>query len=379
MLIQENHRLSPYTTLGIGGKARYFASPSTKDELAEILRFAHDNELRCFILGGGSNTLISDDGFDGIVIHPVMKDVTWETPDADGYVNVHVDAGCTFDDVVSEAVKRDLAGIESMSGIPGSMGGAAVQNIGAYGQELADVFVEAEVVDLVTGETGVIKKADMAFGYRTTALKNAENTRLVVRVSLRLAPFDVDRAVRIAAEHGFAKLTLVPPKSAADMRRRVLETRRSKGMCYDVDDKDTHSVGSFFVNPVVSQNEASRINAAHIQRHGKSMPMFSVEGGVKLSAAWLIEQAGFSRGYSCDGAALSTRHCLAIINPGNAKSINVIALANRLARTVAFKFKVRLSPEVIYLTRTGIEPMPLDFDNLELDNNVRNSAVSAKC
>ncbi len=379
MLILENHRLSPYTTLGIGGEARYFASPNSCEELAEAIRYAHDNELRVFILGGGSNTLISDDGFDGLVIHPAMREISWEEADSEGRILVHAAAGASFDDVVSEAVKRNLGGIESLSGIPGTAGGAVVQNIGAYGQELADTFVEAEAIDLESGDKIVLKKSDMAFGYRTTALKCATNTRIIVRITLSLRPFDPDLATRVATEHGFAKLALVPPKTAADMRRKILETRRSKGMCYDANDVDTHSVGSFFVNPVVSQNDATRLNSAHIISNGKSIPMFPVDDGVKLSAAWLIEQAGFSRGYHCDGAALSSRHCLAIINPGNAGSGNVIALANRLARTVAFKYQVRLVPEIVYLTRSGIAPIPLDFENLALDNNVRQSAVSAKC
>ncbi len=379
MRILENHRLANYTTLGIGGEARYFAAPNSCEELSEAIQYAHDNELRIFVLGGGSNTLIADDGFDGLVIHPSMKGIRWEEADSESGIIVHAEAGASFDDLVSEAVKRNLGGIESLSGIPGTAGGAAVQNIGAYGQELADTFVEAEAIDLETGEKIVLKKSDMAFGYRTTALKNADNTRIIVRISLRLKPFDPDHATRVATEHGFGKLALVPPKTAADMRRKIIETRRSKGMCYDVDDKDTHSVGSFFVNPVVSQNDATRLNSANIISNGKSIPMFPVDGGVKLSAAWLIEQAGFARGYHCDGAALSSRHCLAIINPGNAGSENIIALANRLARTVAFKFQVRLTPEIIYLTKNGIAPIPLDFENLALDNNVRQSAVSAKC
>lgn len=378
MLIQENHRLAPYTTLGIGGMARYFAAPQTDEALAEAIQYGRDNALPIFILGGGSNTLISDDGFDGLVIHPAMQDVVWENADADGTVIVRASAGVIFDALSHEAAQKNLGGIESLSGIPGTVGGAAVQNIGAYGQELADTFVEAEAIDLVSGDRIVLTHKDMRFGYRTTALKSADNTRLVVRVALRLRPFDPENATRVAVEHGFSKLTHVPPKTASDMRRRVLETRRKKGMCYDVQDVDTHSVGSFFVNPVVSQDDASRIQSAHIIHGGQSIPMFPVANGVKLSAAWLIEQAGFSRGYRCDGAALSSRHCLAIINPGDAGSDNIIRLANRLARTVAFKYQIRLSPEVVYLAPDGISPLPLDFDHLALDNNVRQSAISSK-
>ena len=363
----ENHALAPHTTLGIGGAARRYVEPCSRDELISAIENARKAGLPFFVLGGGSNTLIDDDGYEGVVIHLDMKGVSWSEDNRRTLVTA--EAGAAFDDVVAESCKKGLGGIESLSGIPGTVGGALVQNIGAYGQELADVFVSAEVLDTDSMEVLTLSRNELKFAYRSTSLKCPQNQKIVLSVTLRLTPFDADDAVRVALEHGFKKIAVVPPKTACDMRERILETRRAKGMCYEAGDIDTHSVGSFFVNPVVSQEEASRLKGretflkSNVITSRIAIPTFPAEGGgVKLSAAWLIEQSGFTRGYRYQDAALSSKHCLAIINPGQATSASIIALANAIAQTVLMQFHVKLNPEIIYLAPQGVTPLPLKLD-----------------
>ncbi|MCL2325225.1 MAG: UDP-N-acetylmuramate dehydrogenase [Proteobacteria bacterium] len=360
LTIRKDVTLAEYTTLGIGGNARCFAEPATTDELLEALQYAKDEKLAVFILGGGSNLLIDSAGFDGLVIRPCMADAVWTTQ-ANGCVHVSIGAGANFDDVVAMSCDKNLGGIEALSGIPGTAGGAAVQNIGAYGQEIADCFVSAQAIDCDSLEIVSLCRQDMAFGYRQTALKHASNRLVIVSITLELNPFDAQKASEACIAHGFKKLAATPPASARDLRERILETRRAKGMCYDKDVVDSHGVGSFFVNPVVSQGEATRINSAYMQRFRKSVPTYQVADGIKLSAAWLIEEAGFSKGYIHKGAGISGLHSLAIINRQGATSTDVIELAQLIAKTVFRTFNIALEAEVIYLSRQGIAPLPLDL------------------
>ena len=366
MQILENHALSSHTTMGIGGNARKYIEAATVEELVEALTLAKKDALPVFILGEGSNVLIDSKGFAGYVIHPAMRKVEWQ-PQDDGSTLVTADAGVPFDEIVAESCRRNLGGIEALSGIPGSAGGSLVQNIGAYGQEISEVFVSAEAVHLRDCDSLTLKPANLEFAYRHTALKTADNPFIVTSVTLRLTPFDADKAAARCAAHGFKKIALSKPQSASALRELVLETRRSKAMCYDRNDVNTHSVGSFFVNPVVPGEDAQRINAASIIKNHKPMPSFPAEGGkTKLSAAWLIEQAGFNKGYSLRGAALSNYHCLAIINRLNATSEDVIALAQDIITRVYLQFRVELQPEVVYLSQTGIAALPCSAKDAEV-------------
>ncbi|MBR4984844.1 MAG: UDP-N-acetylmuramate dehydrogenase [Proteobacteria bacterium] len=366
MQIIENHVLSSYTTMGIGGNARKYIEAASVEELVEALKIAKEEALPVFVLGEGSNVLIDSKGFMGCVIRPMMRQVDWQ-PQSDGSTLVTVGAGVRFDDIVAESCRRNLGGIEALSGIPGSAGGSLVQNIGAYGQEISEVFVSAEAVDIHDGESIRLMPANLEFAYRHTALKTADNPFVITSLTLRLVPFDADKAAARCAAHGFKKMALTKPQSASALRSIVLETRRSKAMCYDRDDVNTHSVGSFFVNPVVPGEDAQRINAASIIKNHKPMPSFPAEGGkTKLSAAWLIEQAGFNKGYSLRGAALSDYHCLAIINRLNATSDDVIALAQDIVTRVYLQFRVELQPEVVYLSPNGIAPLPCSAKEAEV-------------
>lgn len=366
MKILENHRLAPHTTMHIGGPARKYIEAETKDELLEALTMAQNESLPVFILGAGSNTLISDEGFSGCVIRLLFKDVEWHEQE-DGSTIVTIDAGADFDEVVSESCRRNLSGIESLSGIPGTAGGGLVQNIGAYGQEISESFVSASAIHKVTGDAVELSREQLNFSYRHTTLKTPDNALIVVSVTLRLLPFDMDAACHRCAEHGFKKIALSKPRNANELRHLILETRRSKAMCYDVDDYNTHGVGSFFVNPVVPNEEAQRLNAANILKNHKPMPSFPVEGGTKLSAAWLIENSGFTRGYNYKGAALSAHHCLAIVNRQNASCADVIEFAQEISKRVYLLFHIELSPEVVYLTSAGIEKLVCRTQDVELN------------
>ncbi|MBQ9817284.1 MAG: UDP-N-acetylmuramate dehydrogenase [Proteobacteria bacterium] len=366
MQIWDNYGLADHTTMGIGGKARKFVEADSVQDILDALQMAHAESVPVFILGAGSNTLIADEGFNGYVIHPAMKAVEW-LPQQDGSVLVKMDAGANFDDVVAESCRRNLGGIEALSGIPGSAGGSLVQNIGAYGQEISECFVSAEAVHQNDCDVLTLRREHLAFGYRQTALKTADNPFIIVSVTLRLEPFDADKAAERCAEHGFKRMALNKPKTASELRDVVIETRRSKAMCYDRNDYNTHGVGSFFVNPVVSGVDAQRLNAASIIKNHKPMPSYPADNGMtKLSAAWLIEQAGYNKGYCFKGASLSEKHCLAIVNRQHATCSEVIEFAQDIAKRVYLQFRVELKPEVVYLTPTGIGELPCTPKDAEL-------------
>lgn len=366
MKIYEHHELAPHTTMDIGGRARKYIEAESIDELIEVLNEAHEESAPVFILGAGSNTLISDEGFYGYVIHPAFSGVEWEAQE-DGSTLVRIEAGANFDDVVAESCRRNLGGIESLSGIPGSAGGSIVQNIGAYGQEISECFVSAEAVHRIDRDRLTLRREHFAFGYRQTALKTPDNPFIIVSVTLRLTPFDAEKAAARCAEHGFKRIAMVRPETAQELRELVLETRRSKAMCYDKNDVNTHSVGSFFVNPVVPTVDAQRINAECIIKNHKQMPSYPADDGkTKLSAAWLIESSGFNKGYNHGGAGLSEYHCLAIVNRQNARCSEVVSFAQEIAQRVYLRFRVELHPEVVYLTPNGVSEMPLGTKEAEV-------------
>ena len=351
--IEENYPLARLTTFGIGGNAKKFAAPKSIDELIEALTLAKSENLPVFILGAGSNTLINDNGFEGFVIHPEMNHIEWQE-NADRSCIVSIEAGVSFDDVVRDSCTRNLAGIEALSGIPGSAGGSLVQNIGAYGQEISECFVSAKAVHLDTLQICDLTPADMAFAYRSTALKTPSPAYVITAITLKLQPFDPDKAAERCIAHGFKQLAMRKPKDATSLREIILETRRAKA------DYNTHGVGSFFVNPIVSNEDAQRFNAASAIRYQKSIPTFPTEDGrVKLSAAWLIEKSGFNKGYCYKGASLSEKHCLAIVNRQQASAADIVEFANGIASHVYLEFRVELKPEVVYLAQHAVVPLPI--------------------
>ena len=369
--------LADLTTLHVGGEAAAIVAPATPDELVQAVRDSWDSGDEVLLLGGGSNVVISDDGFDGTVIRVVTRGVERLAPAAvalrpsaylgDRSVRLRVQAGEPWDDVVALAVRNGWAGIEALSGIPGSSGAAPIQNIGAYGQELSSSLVAIEFFDYLTGELERIPATRLGLGYRTSLLKQGR-AGLVVSIELELSESTPGRSAlsqpiayaQLAETLGVRIGDRVP---LDDLRETVLGLRASKGMLLNPDDPNSHSAGSFFTNPIVSENfarglpaEAPRWPTAPEEPavavplgETPAVPLRSEEYRVKLSAAWLIEKAGIGRGFSLPGsrAAVSSVHTLALINAGGATAEQIVELARYIQTRVFAEFGVRLQAEPV--------------------------------
>jgi UDP-N-acetylmuramate dehydrogenase len=339
--------LSGYTTLRVGGPATRFVSAESAEEVVAAVRAAED---RLLVLGGGSNLVISDDGFDGTVVRVANTGSKIDSL-GDGRVALTVEAGEDWDAVVCRTVEAGLGGLECLSGIPGSVGATPVQNVGAYGVEIAQLLISVDLLDRASGEVRTLTAAELGLGYRTSMLKNTERA-VVLRVRFELADGGLSAPIRyteLARVLGVRQGRQVP---AADARAAVLELRRGKGMVLDQDDHDTWSVGSFFTNPVVADSELPGVLSRIASVVGADTPVPQYPAGVgtsKLSAAWLIERAGFAKGYPGETSpvTLSTKHTLALTNRGSAKAEDVVALAKEIRDGVDTRFGVALHPEPV--------------------------------
>lgn len=351
--IQQNVPLAPLTTIGIGGPARFFVRARTVDEIREAVNWARDNDERLFFLGGGSNLLIADEGFAGIVVHIDLRGVVVESEDE--FATVKVAAGERWDDFVATAVERGWAGVECLSGIPGATGATPIQNVGAYGQDVSETIVRVEVLDLDDGRVKTLTNRDCLFAYRASLFKNHEPDRYaVLNVTFRLkrggiASVRYPELQKVIDERGTSVDDL------RGVREAVLAIRRRKGMVIDSADPDTRSDGSFFMNPVISQSELDSFMKAARAAVGEdaAIPHFPSGDSVKLSAAWLVENAGFQKGYTLGNAGLSTKHTLAVINRGNAAAGDVLALVRKIDEKVRATFGVQLHPEPIFVGFAG--------------------------
>lgn len=333
-------RLAELTTLRVGGEALALLSPTTTDELVRAAREVWAGGEPWLALGGGSNLLIADEGFDGTVIRVLTRGIEEV---GGGPVTLRVAAGEPWDAVVAHTVATGLSGIEALSGIPGSAGAAPVQNIGAYGQELSDVLDAVDFLDAETGERVTLPASDLALGYRTSSLKQGRRG-IVLSLDLRLEASDLSAPIaydQLAAALGVTPGDRVPLPA---VRAAVLALRASKGMVLDPADPDSVSAGSFFTNPIVSENFARGLpDAAPRWILDPDAP----ESPVKLSAAWLIERAGITRGFSLPGsrAAVSSKHTLALVNRGGASAEEIAQLARFIHLRVLGEFGIRLQPE----------------------------------
>jgi UDP-N-acetylmuramate dehydrogenase len=338
MELREHIPLAPYTTFGIGGPARWFAEAASEDEIAEAVRFARARQLPLFVLGGGSNLLVSDEGFEGLVLRIANKGVAQRGD------NFRVAAGEDWDGFVSHAVEKNYAGVECLAGIPGTVGGTPVQNVGAYGQEVAETISQVRVLDLTTLNFEELSPAACAFSYRRSIFNSTGRGRYIVtRVDYKLTKEGPPRlAYADLKKHFFAS----PEPSLAVVSAAVREIRHQKGMLIVAGDPDCRSAGSFFKNPVISGEHYARIAA----RYGSGVPQYPApEGAVKLPAAWLLDQAGFHKGYALGTAGISSRHTLALINRGKAQACDILALRDRIIAGVEAKFQIRLEPEPVWL------------------------------
>jgi len=343
-------RLADFTTIRLGGPARGFLSASTDDELIEAVRAADASGEPVLILGGGSNLVVADEGFDGTVVQVATRGIS--RGDRPGMITVA--AGEDWDAVVARTVAEGLAGLECLSGIPGLAGATPIQNVGAYGQEVSQTITAVRVYDRQTREVRDIAAAQCGFGYRTSVFKRDGRRRFVVlSVTFRLAAQALSAPVRYAELATALGVSAGDQVKAAEARSAVIELRQRKGMVIDPADPDTRSVGSFFVNPVLDGSALAAVEAAARARCGPDtkVPAFAAgDGLVTGPAAWLIEQAGFGRGYSLgDGARISSKHTLALVNPGSASTAGLMALARRIRDGVREAFGVSLTPEPVLL------------------------------
>ncbi|MFT3774182.1 MAG: UDP-N-acetylmuramate dehydrogenase [Minicystis sp.] len=356
MSIQEGVSLAPLTTLGVGGPARFYAEATTEAEVVDALAWADARGLKTLVLGGGSNLLVADRGFDGLVLRPRLRGVLVEQ--GDGIVEVEAGAGEPWDDFVARAVQNGWAGVECLSGIPGDVGATPIQNVGAYGQEVADTIVRVRAIERATGTVMDLDRARCGFGYRDSVFKREDAGRFVITsVRFALRPGGAPSVKYAELER---KLAGRPSTTLAELREVVIELRRGKSMVLDPSDENGKSAGSFFTNPTLEATEASkvveRVAAAGVLSPGEEMPRYAASGWqVKLSAAWLIERAGFKKGTFDGPVGISTKHSLAIVNRGGARAAEIVAFARRVRAGVYEKFGVKLVPEPVLVGFTSEE------------------------
>jgi UDP-N-acetylmuramate dehydrogenase len=347
MLLDENKPLAPFTTFGLGGPARWFVEAHTETDIVEAADWARSHSIPLFVLGGGSNLLVADQGYGGLVLHIALRGI--ETLEFDSESTLfRVAAGEDWDPFVQRTVDAHCAGIECLAGIPGTVGGTPVQNVGAYGQEVASVIVRVRAYDLSSRTCVELPAADCAFAYRRSRFNSEDRGRfIVIGVWFRLqrggAPTlrytDLQRAFSPESQPTLSEV-------AAEVRR----IRASKGMLLVDGDPNCRSAGSFFKNPIVTAEHAARIaSLAGVEPPHFPTGSSSPGGSVKVPAAWLIEQAGFRKGYVFGPAGLSSRHTLALINRGNATAADILALAEQIQSAVHDRFGVSLEREPVLL------------------------------
>jgi len=342
---RERVPLAPLSTLGIGGTARWLARAMRVEDIAQAHEWAESRGAPLFVLGGGSNLVIADEGFEGLVLQISICGINVSLRGQD--MIVAAGAGESWDGLVGFAVTRDLAGIECLSGIPGTVGGTPIQNVGAYGQEVASVIESVHAFDRTTRQTVTLTSADCGFAYRMSRFKQQDAGRFVVgEVTFRLRAGGAPTVAYPDLVDDLRREGVSTP-TVGDVRASILRIRRRKGMVLDARDPDTRSVGSFFMNPVVDRATFNRIAEANGDAR---VPRFLMQNGeVKIPAAWLIERSGFARGHVDGAVGLSTKHPLAIINRGGATARDVLRLARSIASAVRDRFGVALRPEPVFV------------------------------
>jgi UDP-N-acetylmuramate dehydrogenase len=348
--------LGPMTTLEIGGPARHFCEAVTENMVVDALRWADRRGVPVAIVGGGSNLVVADDGFDGLAMRVAIPG--FEVGDGTDAALVSVAAGEPWDEVVARTVEKNLAGLECLSGIPGSAGATPIQNVGAYGQEVSSAIVRVSVIDRVTGRRGDLAPQDCEFGYRSSRFKREPDRFVVLGVTFRLIPGGSPTVRYRQLEERLA--TLDAPPGLAEVRSAVLDLRRSKSMVIEASDANRRSVGSFFVNPTVTSAQANRIQETEPTAE---LPRFPAEqGNIKIPAAWLIERCGFWRGMRRGAVGVSSRHSLALVHHGGGTAEDLIALARDIRDTVRDRFGIDLQPEPTFLGFSDKDPTAASID-----------------
>ncbi len=349
MLLLENIPLAPLTTIKIGGPARYFVDAQSVGDVQEAVLFAQSHDLPQFVLGGGSNLVIADAGWPGLVLKIAISGIDRQSAlNEDGKVVFEVGAGESWDKFVSRAVMARCAGVECLSGIPGSVGGTPVQNVGAYGQEVSETIASVQVLDLKDGQVRELCNEACGFAYRASIFNTSERGRFIIlRVTYALTPEGEPYIGYAELKRHFEGRETLP--DLAETREAVRHIRARKGMLIVPGDPDCQSAGSFFKNPILSeaQHEDLRRRAA---ARGFDVPSYpALETRKKVSAAWLVERSGFARGFGSERVGISSKHALAIVNRGGATAADVLTLKEQIQQRVQEIWGIRLEPEPILI------------------------------
>jgi len=338
--------LAPYTTLKVGGPARYFVEAHSESEILEALAYAGEHSLEVFVLGRGSNLVVSDAGWPGLLLKISILGI--EAAPKNGDMLFTAGAGEDWDDLVARSVEQNCAGIECMSGIPGTVGGTPIQNVGAYGQEVAETITTVCVIDTTSGDTREFSNFECGFLYRTSIFNTSQKGRYIVtRVSYALSPGRAPRIEYADLKRYFASSPSSP--TLLQVRNAVREIRASKAMLITANEENSRSAGSFFKNPIISPAEYARI-ASLPQCADQTPPRYPApEGQVKVSAAWLVERAGFRKGFGNGRVGISTKHTLAIVNRGGATAAEIVEFKNKVQQEVFKVFGVQLHPEPVFV------------------------------
>ena len=333
--------LANYTSLHIGGPAKNFVRATTEEELVSAVKAADAAGEEVLILGGGSNVLVGDAGFNGTVIHVETKGNSSHVDACSGGM-ITVAAGEDWDGFVAWILEKGFAGLETMSGIPGTVGGAPIQNIGAYGHEVSEVIARVRTWDRKAGAYKTFSNSECEFSYRSSVFKKNPGRFVIIDVTFQLRNGEMSLPIKYKELASYLGVELEARVLVSDVRKAVLALRAAKGMLLDAKDHDTWSAGSFFVNPILSAADASKLPA--------DAPRWVQEdGSVKTSAAWLMEHAGVKKGDLHNGAGVSNKHVLALINNGNATANDIVELARSARKTVKDKFGITLEPEVQFV------------------------------
>ena len=333
--------LRDYTSLHVGGPAKKFLHAKTEDELLAAVQEADEKGEPLLIIGGGSNLLIGDTGFDGTVVRVETKGNSYDVDACSGGM-ITVAAGEDWDQFVAWILDKGFVGLETLSGIPGTVGASPIQNIGAYGHEVSEVIARVRTWDRKAKALKTFSNAECEFEYRSSIFKREKDRYLILDVTFQLKSGELSLPIKYEELARALNVKLDDRVLVEQVRKAVLSLRALKGMLLNQSDHDTWSAGSFFVNPIVSQEVAAKLPA--------DAPRWpQADGRVKTSAAWLMERAGVKKGDSFKGAGVSTKHVLALVNNGNAKAADLIELARTSRKAVQDKFGITLEPEVQFV------------------------------
>jgi UDP-N-acetylmuramate dehydrogenase len=351
ILIEEHVPLAPLTTMGIGGIARFLARAKTEEQIGDGLEFARKRGCPVFILGRGSNLVVSDSGFSGLILKIELSGIQGLEEQADGKVSAA--AGEELDLLVQRCADSNLAGIECLSGIPGTVGAAPVQNVGAYGEEMSEVICGIRVLDRKTHAIAYLNNIECRFSYRTSTFNLAERDRyIILNIDLILRPNGEPRIQYPDLQRFFSSSAHIP--SIHEVREAILHIRAAKGMVLQEHDPESRNAGSFFKNPILTPGQATGVEekarSSGVLAASERIPRFAAPAGdEKLPAAWLVERAGFSKGFTFGHAGISSKHSLALINRGGASAQEIVDLMHLIQDRIRILFGIDLQPEPVFV------------------------------